>query len=464
MNKDQRLTEQIRRTIPKAEQRTRFPQELLEQAKRVDKRVREQAPEQALPPSPPAKQAEQGSRETRKGKQPEQGWSQHSTHAGANGKQVELPIRTVAEGKKPEQPQSAQVSQASLSGAISQQLTIEKSIHKDPKTSEPRPMRQEEYEIQIARIPIGKDAPMETVKVYISLDNAYSNSQTLIFKHFPNVQFYWGEKKTRNAWATRIVRLEKERKPTPYFLLANKGGQLKYRPLRNQNANLTDGREPIFGDAFVFKLGDPELHEDPSHARYVDIEMDAGRMSWLPGSIREAATKVKTAGPANANPGFPDLKKHADLETMKQRASESDKEKNYKIVKRVIERMTTLIYHGRKDVDFLGTDLDPEADNAMSTACAAFRAIRNCVNVKSTDATEKFDRRFLALEKAFYDFLEIAKAADQPRYKSSGPPKKIRKGIEDAFNVLADEVDRQEELIHEEAAGLEHVLGSGDGK
>ena len=446
------MTEQIRRTIPKAEQRTRFPQELLEQANRVDKRAREQARDQALPPSPATKQVEQRAREIGKGKQPEQGWYQHSTHAGTKGKQVEKPIQTVAEGKKPEQPQSQQGSQASLRGRISQQLTIEQSIHKDPKTSEPQPKRHEEYEIQIARIPIGKNAPMETVKVYISPDTAYSNSQTRIFKHFPNVQFYWGGKVSRNAWATRIVRLEKEGKPTPYFLLVNKGGQLKCRPQRNHNANLIDGSEPIFGDAFVFKLGDPELHENPGHARYVNIKMDVGRISWLPGSIREAATKVKTAGPPNANPGFPNLRKYTIPETVKQQVSESDKERSYKKAKSVIERMTSVIYHGRKDVDFLGTELDPDVDDVVLTACAAFEETRKRVDAKGTDAIEKYNRRLLRLEKAFSDFLGKVRAANQSRDESSDPPSKIRKGVEDAFFVLADEVERQEDLIQREAA------------
>ena len=452
------MTEQIRRTIPKAEPRTRFPQELLEQANRVDKRVREQAPEQALPPSPATKQVEQRAREIGKGKQPERGWNQHSTHGGTKGKQVEQLIQTVAERRKPEQPQSQQSSQASLRRRISKQLTIEQSIHKDPKISKPQPKRHEEYEIQIARIPARKDAPMETVKVYISPDTAYRNSQTRIFKHFPNVQFYWGGKKSRNAWVTTIVRLEKEGKPTPYFLLVNKGGQLKCRPQRNQNANLMDGSEPIFGDAFVFKLGDPELHEDPGHARYVDIEMDVGRISWLPGSIREAAIKVKTAGPLNANLGFPDLRKYAIPETVKQRASESDIEnEDYKIVMSVIERMTSVIYHGRKDVDFLGTDLD-----SVSTARDAFTALRNSVDAistdaieKYTDAIEKYDRRFLRLEKAFFGFLEKVEAANQSRDESSETQSKTQKDVEDAFFVLAREVDRQEGIIQREAAGLD---------
>ena len=455
MNKDQRLTEQIRRTIPKAEQRARFPQELLEQAKRVDRRVQEQAPEQALPPSPPAKQVEQRSRETKKGKQPEQGLYQHSTHAGTKGKQVQQPLQTVAEVKKPEQPQSRPDSQASLRGRISQQLTIQPSIHKDPKTSEPQPKRQEEYKIQIARIPIEKDALVGTVKVYISLDTAYSNSQTLIFQHFPNVQFYWGGKTPKNAWATRIVRLQKGGKSTPYFLLVNKGGQQKCRPPRNQNANLTDGREPIFGDAFVFKLGDPELHEDSGHARYVDIETDVGRISWLPGSIREAATKIKTAEPADANPGFPDLSKYADSETVKQQASESHIKMNYNIVKSVIKRMTSVIFYYRKDVGILGTDLDPEADKFIKTACVAFEAIRKCADVKSADAVEKDNRRFPVMEKAFFDFLGKIKFANQLRDKSSDLRSQIWKGVEDAFFVLEDEVDRQEDLIQRETAGLD---------
>ena len=440
----------------------RFTPEFSEQANRVDKRFREQGPEQARPPSPAAKQAEQRAREIRKGKQPEQGWNQHSTHAGTKGKQVEQPIQTVAEGKKPGQPLSQKDPQASLRGAISQQLTIRQSIHKDPKTSEPQSKRQEEFEIQIVRIPVGKDAPIETVKVYISLDTAYSNSQTLIFKHFPNVQFYWGGKRSRNAWATTIVRLEKKGNPTPYFLLVNKGGQLNYRTPRNQNANLTDGHEPIYGDAFVFKLGDPELHEVSGHERYVNIEMDVGRISWLPGSIRDAATKVKTAGPANANPGFPDLRKYADSETVKQQASESEEEQAFKMVRSVVERMTSVICHGRKEVDFLGTDLDP-----IPTACAAFKAIRNRIDANSTDAIGNFNERFSQMEKAFFNFLPKEEAAEQELIESGDLSSQVQEDLEDAFLALADEVDRQEELIQWEAAGLgqiEHVMGSGDSK
>ncbi|KAM0798035.1 hypothetical protein BDR22DRAFT_823835 [Usnea florida] len=445
--------------MPKAEPRMHFPPEFSERANRVDKRFREQGPEQARPPSPAAKQAEQRAREIRKGKQPEQGWNQHSTHAGTKGKQAEQPIQTFAEGNKPGQPLSQKDPQASLRG-ISQQLTIRQSIHKDPKTSEPQPKRQEEFEIQIARIPIGKDALIETVKVYISQDTAYSNSQTLIFKHFPNVQFYWSGKRSRDAWATTIVRLEKNGNPTPYFLLVNKGGQLNYRTPRNQNANLTDGQEPIYGDAFVFKLGDPELHEVSGHERYVDIETDVGRISWLPGSIKDAATKVKTAGPANANPGFPDLRKYADPETVKQQASESQKEENYKIMKSVMERMLSVICHGRKEIDFLGTDLDPEADNTISTAYATFRAIKNRVDVNSTDAIGNLDIRLSQMEEGFLNFVKVA---EQNQNESSNPSSQVQ----DAWLALAEEVDRQEHLIRWEAAGLgqvEHVLGSGDSK
>ena len=444
----------------------RFTQKFLEQTIRVDKRVREQSSEQARPPSPAAEQNEQRARETRKGKQREQGWNQHSMHAGTKGKQTEQPIQTVAEGKKPGQPLSQKDPQASLRGGISQQITIGQSIQKDPKTSEPQPKRQEEFEIRIARIPIGKDAPIETVKVYISLDTAYSNSQTLIFKHFPNVQFYWADKGSGNAWATTIVRLEKMGNPTHYFLLVNKGGQLNYRTPRNQNANLTEGHEPIYGDAFVFKLGDPELHEVSGHERYVDIEMDVGRISWLPGSIKDAATKVKTAGPANANPGFPNLRKYADPEAVKQQAYEWENNRANKIMKSVIERMTSVICHGRKEIDFLGTDLDPEAVNPIRTAYATFRAIRNRIDVNSTDAIGNLNKRFSQMEKVFLDFLPKLKAIQENSDESSDLSSQVQTDFQDALLALVDEVDRQEELIQWEAAGVDQVehVGSGDSK
>ena len=128
--------------------------------------------------------------------------------------------------------------------------------------------------------------------------------------------------------------------------------------------------------------------------------------------------------------------------------------RDYEMVKNVIERMTSVIYHRRKDVDFLGTDSDPEADNTISTACAAFRSIRQCADVKSTDAIEKHDRPFQEMEEAFCDFLRKLQAANRPRDENGDQPSEVRKGVEDALGLLIDEVELQEELIQGEAADL----------
>ena len=171
-------------------------------------------------------------------------------------------------------------------------------------------------QVFIARIPVKKDGDIRRVKVYIEPDTAFRHPQTFFFKNIPCVDPYWGYLNDKASTAIRIVRLRREAERTPYFLLVCRGEYPQATSPRNENAIFHGLHEPIFGDAFVFKLGDPELYGD-AYARYVDIEEDLSSISRFPGMIRDAAKKVEDARPINANPGLPDVKDYADPETIK---------------------------------------------------------------------------------------------------------------------------------------------------
>ena len=107
-----------------------------------------------------------------------------------------------------------------------------------------------------------------------------------------------------------------EKEPTPYFLMVCIGEYPRITSPRNNNEIFKGMRQPIFNDAFVFKLGDPELGV-AGYANYVDIDKDIdGLLSWLRQPIRNAAKKVERAMARHANPGFPDMSNYADEETM----------------------------------------------------------------------------------------------------------------------------------------------------
>ena len=167
----------------------------------------------------------------------------------------------------------------------------------------------------VARIPVERDGQIRRVKVFIAPDTAFRHPQTFFFRNLPDVDPYWGYLNDKASTAVRVIRLETEDNPTPYFLLVCRGEYPKATSPRNNNALFADMYEPIFNDAFVFRLGDPEVDET-GYSRFVHVDEDIGSVDWLPRAIKDAARKVKDAVPGHANPGFPDLTNYADPETM----------------------------------------------------------------------------------------------------------------------------------------------------
>ena len=167
----------------------------------------------------------------------------------------------------------------------------------------------------IVRIPVGREASIERVLVSIGPDTAFRHPQTFFFKNIPSLEPYWGYLNDKAFTAQRIVRLYKEEGATPYFLMVSRGEHPKVKSPRNDNLVFAGLYEPIFNDAFVFKLGEPEVYKD-GYAKYVHIEEDIDSLGWLPQAIRDAAKKVEFAMARNANPGFPDMDDYADEATM----------------------------------------------------------------------------------------------------------------------------------------------------
>ena len=169
--------------------------------------------------------------------------------------------------------------------------------------------------VSILRIPVARDGLLKRVKVSIRGDTAIRHWQTFFFKNVVCLEPFWGETNDKAFVATRIVRLMmKDGKPTPYFLMVCIGEFPRITSPRNDSQIFKGLLEPIY-DAFVFKLGDPELGV-AGYANYVDIDKDFADISWLRQAIRNAARKVERATARHANPGFPDMSNYADEETM----------------------------------------------------------------------------------------------------------------------------------------------------
>ena len=308
------------------------------------------------PQKPPSQQhlVEEPVQGTSKGKQPIQPPKEQPPRDTSKGKQpiqppAEQPARDPFKGRQPIQPPKEQSAQASSKVKKPQQIPLVQSKQAKPEVTQPHPEQQAEPDTKgkqrqesrteqpveskskgkqpmskpvygnpwfyIARIPVKRDARMKRVLVSIGPDTAFRHPQTFFFKNIPSLEPYWGRTNYKAFTATRIVRLEREGKPMPYFLMVCRGEYPKIKSPQNENAIFTCMYEPIFGDAFVFKLGDPELYED-GYARYVHIEEDIRNIDWLPMAIRIAARKVENAVAANANPGFPDINNYADRKTM----------------------------------------------------------------------------------------------------------------------------------------------------
>ena len=260
------------------------------------------------------------------------------------------PAESKSKGKQPDRPPPEQPLQSSSRSENPQQLPLDKTTRANPEAAQPRPKPQvqsdnEDQQCQdpqpetaapskskgkqpmsllgytvpkcfIARIPVKRGTAIKRVKVSIGPDTVFRHPQTFFFKNIPRLEPYWGPKNDKAFTATRILRLKNEGKPTPYFLMVCRGEHPKVKSPRNKNGVFGAMDEPIFGDAFVFKLSNPELNAD-GYTRYTNIEEDIGSIDWLPEAIRKAARLVDDAKAYHANPGFPDMTNYADRETMR---------------------------------------------------------------------------------------------------------------------------------------------------
>lgn len=238
------------------------------------------------------------------------------------GKQIEQPGQDTLNLQKnqPREALTGKPKQRTAKGQQSQEMPLEELQQSWPQRN--RKLRRPDYlghqKVYITRIPCsknGKQRSMHRVQVAV-ISSMGRHPQTLLFKNIPDVEYYWTFLNDKATSAQRIVRLEREGKPTPYFLLACRGEWPEKTSPRNDHAIFADLDEPkVFNDAFVFKLGEPETYGE-GYAKYVHIEKDLGSVDWTSEAIRNAAMKVESATLVHANPGFQDPTRYADPETM----------------------------------------------------------------------------------------------------------------------------------------------------
>ena len=193
------------------------------------------------------------------------------------------------------------------------------SLSEKAKGKQPAPRTTPSYKrpsVSILRIPVARDGPLTRVKVWLRGDTATHHWQTFFFKNIVCLEPFWGETNDKAFVATRIVRLIlTDGNPTPYFLMVCIGEHPRITSPRNDNEIFKGMQVPIYNDAFVFKLGEPELGV-AGYANYVNFDKDVDGIDWLGHAIRIAAEKVEFAMARHANPGFPDMSNYADEETM----------------------------------------------------------------------------------------------------------------------------------------------------
>lgn len=450
------------------------PPESPVRANPVHSRAKEPSPRQLVQGNPKGKQVEQPIQGNIKGKQPEQLRPQEPVPVEPKGKQVEQPVRANLKGKQPEQPWPQQPVQAEPKGSLNskqpEQAPPKGSKHPTVKGKEPQTFTFEQWlqlrptlqppprkailanarpvylgcpKVFIARIPGDRNAKpstMHPVKVSVIPDTAYRHPQTFFFKNIPDVERYWGILNDAATTAQRVVRLERDSEPTPYFLLVCRGEHPKPTSPRNDNAIFADMHEPIFGDAFVFRLADPEIDEK-GYSRYANIDKDLGSIGWLPEAIRGAGMKVEHATASDANPGFPDMTAYADAETMLKDAQKMMRwmtairkaDKKYgsalpvdaipelpdiKKMKAILRAMTAQM-HAWSDDDVLRLGRDPESSDFKTVqdftkkALVAHKVIEENSNevdaamnfglsdVKTKDAVERIKTSFRVASDAF---------------------------------------------------------------
>ena len=280
-------------------------------------------------------QTEQPTRSLSEGKKPQEPTSQlppkeETTQSTSKGKQPMRPSKDQPIGAKAKREKCRHVEplQKEMEAALEElqdysehqvrHRTRDKQSSVGPAAKGKQPMPEEEFgnpKLFIARIPVRRNAAITRVLVSVGPDTAFRHPQTFFFKNVPCLEPYWGYLNDKASTAQRIIRLYNGDQPTPYFLMVCRGEHPKVVSPRNDNWVFAGFYEPIFNDAFVFKLGEPEVYED-GYAKYVHIEDDFGGLKWLPLAIRVAAKKVECAEAVNANPGFPDMESYADKATI----------------------------------------------------------------------------------------------------------------------------------------------------
>lgn len=448
---------------------------------------------QQLPP-------EQSVQSRNKGKQPEQSRPHQSTQADPKGRQVERRAQASLESEQLPQASREQSENATVKGKQPEVKSTQ-----EPPGSKAILAGARMYcgfpKVYITRIPgnkNGKPRAMRRVEVYVIPDTAYRHPQTFFFKNIPNVEYYWGLLNDAATTAQRIIRMEYEGKPTPYFLHVCRGEYPKVKSTRNDNAVFADMDVPVFGDAFVFKLADPEITED-GYARYAHIEKDLGSIDWIPEAIRDAASKVDNAMAPSANPGFPDIENYADPETMakdaqrmftymkairkaatKNRAAlpihakpEKPETPNDDMKKRLIEQMTILLVDWENDISS-SVEGGPEQTSDQNLgqgfeqkAVAAFRPIEGSADagltldgalstspiacsvsfdIKTTETVEGVHDTFRAMMVAFNGFygeMQVAREAVEGASNKSEIDDAINK-VYVAFRAMLAEIDKAE--------------------
>ena len=379
-------------------------------------------------------------RGTAKGKQPMQLPAEQLVPGKSTGKKAQqLPLRQPmqvdpeATQSDPKQPVQANTKGKRPEKPLTQQSEQDNSKDEQP----PRKPVHGFPRVEIVRIPVRENARMRAAEVLIIPNTAYRHPQTFLVKNIPEVDRYWGRVNDAATTAMRIVRLEREGRPTPYFLLVCRGELPKVTLPRNENIIFENLHVPVFGDAFLFKLADPEIDEN-GYARYVHIEEFLG--DWIFQAIRDAAWKVEYATAAQANPGFPDMKNYADTDTMAKdvkrmrtfvvayRKAGNKVMPEMDMVQIVIEKMTKQIVDWRKAVFPITGGNSESSDPSMGqdyvqNAVLLFDAIERDVDgvlsasmtlgsseVKTTDVFGKVDHPIQARKDAFWGFLRSIQA------------------------------------------------------
>ena len=298
---------------------------------------------------------------------------------------------------------------------------------------------------------------MKRVKVSIGPDTAYRHPQTFFFKNIPCLESFWGYTNDAAFTATRIVRMMKELKPTPYFLMVCIGEYPKVKSPRNKNGVFMGMDEPVFGDAFVFKLGEPELYGE-GYSRYVHFEEDFHKIDWLPKAIMGAARKVETAMAEHANPGFPNLKNYADEQTM---LKDTEKMKRWMArIEKVKEKYATPFPVDKKsglpDLERMHDILYKMSVDGFSWKDDRLLRIHEGSDKSGLPTAEAYVERILEFDKAYGEaipayHLEVTSSASTETGSPSTKTKELVERAKECFLAAKSAFEPMEAIVRAEA-------------